>query len=186
MKLTQKQLQTPKNAKQILGQPMLFAKPVVAKLIEDPKQPETIGKATLSYNIMTGQWFVQGKGVYLFNSIKQAIQMMKSDNYFAATGIMMKFKTGTVDELCEVEPEKPTEKPIVQFTSKKQIRSMAPGSAVIADVGDTISVFGWYCLEGPTLIKVNEKRKDCIPFSWVKEMGAPRNIKSKMIKAELL
>jgi hypothetical protein len=178
--LTLKQLRTPKNAKELRGQPMLFAKPLVAKLIVDPNRPtETIGKATLSYNIMTGQWFVQGQsGTYLFDSIKHAIQMMKSDNYFAATGRMMKFNTGLVSELCEVDSEEPY---VVLFTSKKQIRSMAPGSPVIADVGDTIRVYGWHCLLGPTVIRVNERRKDCIPFSWVKEMGAPRNLAKKMV-----
>ena len=75
-----------------------------------------------------------------------------------------------------------SESPVSQFVATKQVRSMAPGSPVICEIGATVQVFGWHCKEGPTVIKVDRAlQKDCIPFSWVKEMGAPSNL-SKLMK----
>ena len=73
----------------------------------------------------------------------------------------------------------------MEFVATKQVRSNAPMSPIVCDVGDTITVDGWYCKDGPTVIKVKslkhgDTRQCCIPFSWVEEMGAPPELKKQM------
>lgn len=67
----------------------------------------------------------------------------------------------------------------VNFAATKQVRSMAPMSPVICDVGDTVTVEGWYCRQGPTVIDVNGE-KHCIPFGWVQEAGFPAEMESQI------
>lgn len=54
--------------------------------------------------------------------------------------------------------------------------------------GDTIEVIKWYCFEGPTDIVVKSNSlvggKRCIPFQWVLEMGAPKDLAAHMPFAE--
>ena len=50
--------------------------------------------------------------------------------------------------------------------------------------GDEIEVIRWYCNNGPTQIIVKSSelglRKTCIPFGWVMEMGAPKDLAQYM------
>lgn len=81
---------------------MLFAKALVAKLEEDKTKPETIGDATLAYNLMTESWMVSGQKnstPYFMDSIGNAIALMKTINIHNSTGKNVKFKNGSVKEL---------------------------------------------------------------------------------------
>lgn len=73
------------------------------------------------------------------------------------------------------------------FTATNRVDSMAIGpigDRIICEPGDKIEVVRWVCFNGPTCIKVRGKRfsyrEFCIPFSWVKEMGAPEELASYM------
>lgn len=51
--------------------------------------------------------------------------------------------------------------------------------------GDLVEVLKWHCFECPTDIKVTSRgsgrvREFCIPYSWVREAGAPVDLASYM------
>jgi len=61
------------------------------------------------------------------------------------------------------------------FEAQKQVHSMAIFDSLLCQKGDQIEVIKWMCHKGPTVIKINNK-ETCIPFGWVKEMGAPEEL----------
>lgn len=65
------------------------------------------------------------------------------------------------------------------FAAKNRVDSMAMWDRKLCDRGDSIEVIKWMCSKGPTTIKVNGK-ETCIPFGWVKEMGAPEELEMYM------
>lgn len=69
----------------------------------------------------------------------------------------------------------------MQFTATNRVDS----EAFVLDrrlcmPGDKIEVIRWHCSNGPTEIIVDSKelgyKKHCIPFCWVMEMGAPKDL----------
>lgn len=66
------------------------------------------------------------------------------------------------------------------FTATKRVESEAVSKdRTICKPGDKISVTRWHCHMGPTSVKINN-RETCIPFVWVMEMGAPKELASYM------
>lgn len=89
-------LKKPKNHKDLIGQPMLFAVMPTAKL-------KTGGEAKIQYNILTGDFFVTGQNErvtpYVINNISNAIKLAKTINHYNETGDKVPFKTGSINEL---------------------------------------------------------------------------------------
>jgi hypothetical protein len=89
-------LTRPQNHKSLNGKPMLFANMAVAQL-------KVGGRARISYNILTGDWHVEGqKGnpmPYVVGSLKAAICLAKTINYFNENGKGKKFTAGDISEL---------------------------------------------------------------------------------------
>ena len=67
----------------------------------------------------------------------------------------------------------------MKFIATKLIRSAAPMSPPVCNVGDEVVIKGWYCKDGPTAITVNGK-DDCVPFSWVVSAGMPPEMAAKI------
>ena len=91
-----KDLTTPLNKKELIGKPILFAVMPKARIIRD-------GKATITYNILTGHFFVEGqKGritPYVMSTIKNAICLAKTINCYNETSKRVTFKNGNINEL---------------------------------------------------------------------------------------
>jgi hypothetical protein len=70
-------------------------------------------------------------------------------------------------------------------TERVDSEAIAPNRCICMP-GDEIEVIKWYCQRGPTLINVtshnsnSRTQQTCIPFSWVMEMGAPRELAEYM------
>lgn len=95
-------LKNPTNHKDLIGQPMLFAVMPVARIVG--------GEATIQYNLMTSDWFVDGQRdratPYVMSSFRTAIALAQTINHFNATGEKKVFKgAGEVDmEIVEETP----------------------------------------------------------------------------------
>ena len=94
--MTEVFLKKPTNHKTLIGRPSLFAVMPIAKLIEG-------GGATIQYNILTGDWFIEGQMgspvPYIQQSLKKAICLAKTINHYNKTKERKKFLNGNVKEL---------------------------------------------------------------------------------------
>ncbi len=61
------------------------------------------------------------------------------------------------------------------FKATKRVDSEAIFDRQLARVGDEIEVIRWFCDKGPTQIKINGIGT-CVPFSWVMDMGANKEL----------
>ncbi len=77
---------------------------------------------------------------------------------------------------------------LATFTAKNRVMSDAIGTfkdKLLCEAGDKIQVIKWYCQNGPTEILITDQnwqipKKRCIPFGWVMEMGAPKELSMYM------
>lgn len=98
--MTLRDLQKPKNHRELIGKPMLFAVMPTAMLKEG-------GEARIQYNILNGTYHVSGQKnspvPYAMPNISQAIKLAKRINHYNETGERILPKTGKVDELVLVD-----------------------------------------------------------------------------------
>ncbi len=75
------------------------------------------------------------------------------------------------------------------FIANRRVNSDAIGSLEdrkICDAGDQVVVKRWHCCHGPTDIEVRSgdgrylRKRTCVPFGWVEEMGAPKDLVEHM------
>lgn len=72
---------------------------------------------------------------------------------------------------------------LAKFIAINQVNSMAlfAFDRAICRTGDEIEVERWYCKDGPTVIHVHSHTQTqsgttCVPFGWVMEMGASKDL----------